>query len=275
MINVEQLTQTATELLLSYGPKLLLALVTLIVGFWVIKRVMSVFEKTLERSEVEVTLRKFLINLGGILLKALVIISVASMVGVETTSFIAMLGAAGLAVGLALQGSLANFAGGVLILFFKPFKVGDLVEAQGYLGIVKEIQIFVTILTTLDNRRIIIPNGLLSNGCLTNLNAEPHRRVDMPFGISYGDDVLKAKRVLQDVIATDSRVLQNPPSEVYVKEHGDSSINMLMRVWVKPEDYWAVFFNMHEQVKLAFDREDITIPFPQRDVHMIPESKSA
>lgn len=275
MINVEQLTQTATELLLSYGPKLLLALVTLIVGFWVIKRVMSVFEKTLERSEVEVTLRKFLINLGGILLKALVIISVASMVGVETTSFIAMLGAAGLAVGLALQGSLANFAGGVLILFFKPFKVGDLVEAQGYLGIVKEIQIFVTILTTLDNRRIIIPNGLLSNGCLTNLNAEPHRRVDMPFGISYGDDVLKAKRVLQDVIATDSRVLQNPPSEVYVKEHGDSSINMLMRVWVKPEDYWAVFFNMHEQVKLAFDREGITIPFPQRDVHMIPESKSA
>ena len=275
MINVEQLTQTATELLLSYGPKLLLALVTLIVGFWVIKRVMGVFEKTLERSEVEVTLRKFLINLGGILLKALVIISVASMVGVETTSFIAMLGAAGLAVGLALQGSLANFAGGVLILFFKPFKVGDLIEAQGYLGIVKEIQIFVTILTTLDNRRIIIPNGLLSNGCLTNLNAEPHRRVDMPFGISYGDDVLKAKRVLQDVIATDSRVLQNPPSEVYVKEHGDSSINMLMRVWVKPEDYWAVFFNMHEQVKLAFDREDITIPFPQRDVHMIPESKSA
>ena len=275
MINVEQLTQTATELLLSYGPKLLLALVTLIVGFWVIKRVMGVFEKTLERSEVEVTLRKFLINLGGILLKALVIISVASMVGVETTSFIAMLGAAGLAVGLALQGSLANFAGGVLILFFKPFKVGDLIEAQGYLGIVKEIQIFVTILTTLDNRRIIIPNGLLSNGCLTNLNAEPHRRVDMPFGISYGDDVLKAKRVLQDVIATDSRVLKNPPSEVYVKEHGDSSINMLMRVWVKPEDYWAVFFNMHEQVKLAFDREDITIPFPQRDVHMIPESKSA
>ncbi len=275
MVNVEQLTQTATELLLSYGPKLLLALITLIVGFWVIKRVMGVFEKALERSEVEVTLRKFLVNLGGILLKALVIISVASMVGVETTSFIAMLGAAGLAVGLALQGSLANFAGGVLILFFKPFKAGDLIEAQGYLGIVKEIQIFVTILTTLDNRRIIIPNGLLSNGCLTNLNAEPHRRVDMPFGISYGDDVLKAKRVLQDVIATDSRVLQNPPSEVYVKEHGDSSINMLMRVWVKPEDYWAVFFNMHEQVKLAFDREGITIPFPQRDVHMIPQAKSA
>ncbi len=164
MVNVEQLTQTATELLMSYGPKLLLAFLTLIVGFWIIKRVLAMFDVALERSQVEITLRRFLVNLGGILLKALVIISVASMVGVETTSFIAMLGAAGLAVGLALQGSLANFAGGVLILFFKPFKVGDLIEAQGYLGFVKEIQIFVTILTTLDNQRIIIPNGLLSNG---------------------------------------------------------------------------------------------------------------
>ncbi len=275
MLNIEQLTQTATELIMSYGPKLLLAIVTLLIGFAVIKRVMRAIENGLERSQVEITLRRFLVNLGGVLLKALVIISVASMVGIETTSFIAMLGAAGLAVGLALQGSLANFAGGVLILFFKPFKVGDLIEAQGYLGVVKEIQIFVTILTTLDNRRIIIPNGLLSNGCLTNLNAEPERRVDMTFGISYGDDVLQAKRILQDVIAQDSRVLPEPASEVYVKEHADSSINMLVRVWVKPADYWAVFFHMHEQVKITFDREGITIPFPQRDVHMIPATQSA
>jgi small conductance mechanosensitive channel len=189
-----------------------------------------------------------------------VVISVASMVGVETTSFIAMLGAAGLAVGFALQGSLANFAGGVLLLFFKPFKVGDLIEAQGYLGIVKEIQIFVTVLTTLDNQRIIIPNGLLSNGCLTNLNAEPHRRVDMVFGISYGDDVLQVKRILQEVLASDNRVLAEPASEVYVKEHAESSINMLVRVWVKPEDYCGVYFHMHGQVKLTFDREGISIP---------------
>ncbi len=275
MVTIEHLTQSAMDLVLSYGPKLLLAIITLIIGFAVIKRVMKVLENGLERSDVEITLRRFLINLGGVLLKALVIISVASMVGIETTSFIAMLGAAGLAVGLALQGSLANFAGGVLILFFKPFKVGDLIEAQGYLGVVKEIQIFVTILTTLDNRRVIIPNGLLSNGCLTNLNAEPQRRVDMTFGISYGDDVLKAKQILQDVIAQDSRVLSDPASEVYVKEHADSSINMLVRVWVKPEDYWGVFFHMHEQVKLVFDREGITIPFPQRDVHMIPAPQSA
>ncbi len=275
MINVEQLTQTATEMLMSYGPKLLLALLTLIVGFWIIKRVMTMCEGMMERSQVEVTLRKFLVNLGSILMKALVIISVASMVGVETTSFIAMLGAAGLAVGLALQGSLANFAGGVLILFFRPFKVGDLIEAQGYLGFVKEIQIFVTILTTLDNQRVIIPNGLLSNGCVTNLNAEPKRRVDMVFGISYSDDVLQVKRILQELIAADSRVLAEPASEVYVKEHGDSSINMLVRVWVKPEDYWGVYFHMHEQVKLTFDREGISIPFPQRDVHMIPASATA
>ena len=262
MVNVEQLTQTATELLMSYGPKLLLALLTLIVGFWMIKRGMALCEGMMERSQFEITLRKFLMNLGSILLKAVVIISVASMVGVATASFIAMLGAAGLAVGLALQGSLANFAGGVLILFFKPFKVGDLIEAQGYLGIVKEIQIFVTILTTLDNQRIIIPNGLLSNGCLTNLNAEPHRRVDMVFGISYGDDVLQVKRILHEVIASDSRVLTEPASEVYVKEHAESSINMLVRVWVKPENYWGVYFHMYEQVKLTFDREGISIPFP-------------
>ena len=275
MVNVEQLTQTATELLMSYGPKLLLALLTLIVGFWMIKRGMALCEGMMERSQFEITLRKFLMNLGSILFKAVVIISVASMVGVETTSFIAMLGAAGLAVGLALQGSLANFAGGVLILFFRPFKVGDLIEAQGYLGIVKEIQIFVTILTTLDNQRIIIPNGLLSNGCLTNLNAEPHRRVDMVFGISYGDDVLQVKRILHEVIASDSRVLTEPASEVYVKEHAESSINMLVRVWVKPENYWGVYFHMYEQVKLTFDREGISIPFPQRDVHMIPALKTA
>lgn len=275
MVNVEQLTQTATEMLMSYGPKLLLALLTLVVGFWIIRRVMGILEGTLERSQVEITLRKFLVNLGSILLKALVIISVASMVGVETTSFIAMLGAAGLAVGLALQGSLANFAGGVLILFFRPYKVGDLIEAQGYLGIVKEIQIFVTILTTLDNQRVIIPNGLISNGCVTNLNAEPQRRVDMVFGVSYSDDVLQVKRILQELIASDSRVLAEPVSEVYVKEHAESSVNMLVRVWVKPEDYWGVYFHMHEQVKLRFDREGISIPFPQRDVHMIPVSKTA
>ena len=275
MINLEKVTDQAIELAMNYGPKLVLAILTLIIGLWIIKRVIRVLDKTLQKGKVEVTLQRFLINVASVLLKAVLLISVASMVGIETTSLIAMLGAAGLAVGLALQGSLANFAGGVLILFFKPFKVGDLIEAEGHLGIVKEIQIFNTILRTLDNRRVIIPNGTLSNGCLTNLNAEGTRRVDMTFGISYSDDVLKAKDVLRKLMTSDERVLQNPAPEVYVSAHADSSINMLVRGWVKPENYWGVFFGMHEQVKLTFDREGISIPFPQRDVHLFNASSNA
>ncbi len=272
---MEQLDHTvgwAQNLALTYGPNFLLAILTLIVGWWIIKRVVHVGDRAMERSQVEGTLRGFLASMVGIVLKALLLISVASMIGIETTSFIAMLGAAGLAVGLALQGSLANFAGGVLILFFRPFKVGDLIEAQGFLGIVKEIQIFVTILTTLDNRRIIIPNGPLSNGCITNLNAESIRRIDMTFGISYGDDVLKAKEVIQKVISKDERILQDPSADVFVSEHGDSSVNFVVRPWVHPDHYWDVYFHMHEQLKLTFDREGISIPFPQRDVHLIKET---
>ncbi|MGB0910466.1 MAG: mechanosensitive ion channel family protein [Nitrospirales bacterium] len=275
---MEQLDDTASwarDLVLTYGPNLLLAIFTLLIGWWLVKRVVKVVDHAMERSQVEVTLRGFLASMVGIMLKALLLISVASMIGIETTSFIAMLGAAGLAVGLALQGSLANFAGGVLILFFRPFKVGDLIEAQGFLGIVKDIQIFVTIITTLDNRRIIIPNGPLSNGCITNLNAESLRRIDMTFGISYGDDVLKAKEVIQKVIAADERILQDPSPDVFVSEHGDSSVNFVVRPWVHPDHYWGVYFHMHEQLKLAFDREGITIPFPQRDVHVFKEAISA
>ena len=275
---MEQMEQTAgwaRELALTYGANVLLAIITLIVGWWLVKHVVNVVDRAMQRSEVEGTLRGFLSSMVGILLKALLLISVASMIGIETTSFIAMLGAMGLAVGLALQGSLANFAGGVLILFFRPFTVGDLIEAQGFLGVVKEIQIFVTILTSLDNRRIIIPNGPLSNGCITNLNAEAHRRVDMTFGISYGDDVLKAKDVIHQVLATDDRILKHPPPDVYVSEHADSSVNFVVRPWVHPDHYWDVYFYMHEQLKLAFDREGISIPFPQRDVHVFKEAVSA
>jgi len=271
MDQLEHTSSWVQNLVLTYAPKLLFAILTLIVGWWFVKRIVNVIERAMQRSHGEVTLRGFFKSIASVLLKSLLFISVASMIGIETTSFIAMLGAAGLAVGLALQGSLANFAGGVLILFFKPFKVGDLIEAQGYLGKVKEIQIFNTMLTTVDNRRVIIPNGLLSNGPLTNLNAETHRRVDMTFGISYGDDVRKAKEILRGLLDQDSRVLKTPPSEVYVSAHADSSVNLLVRGWVKPEDYWGVFFDMHEHVKLTFDQENITIPFPQRDVHLFKE----
>ncbi len=267
-INPEKLINQAVELAMTYTPKLVLALLTLLIGLWIINRLTNGLGKILHFREVEDTLVHFLKSLSNILLKALLLISVASMVGIATTSFVALLGAAGLAIGLALQGSLSNFAGGVLILLFKPYRIGDYIEAQGYGGIVKEIQVFNTILTTLDNQRVIIPNGLLSNGSITNVFAEPTRRVDITFGIGYGDDISKAKGVLQQVIDANTQVLSDQSKEIYVSAHADSSVNLLVRVWTDSPNYWDVYFSLYEQVKIAFDKEGITIPYPQRDVHI-------
>lgn len=267
--NIAKFADQAIEMAMLYLPKLLLAIFTLIIGFWIISKLAKGLEKVLSIRNVEATLQRFLSNLTSGTLKVMLIISVASMIGIETTSFIAMLGAAGLAIGLALQGSLSNFAGGVLILFFKPFKIGDVVDAQGYVGVIKEIQIFNTIITTMDNERVIIPNGILSNGPIKNLFAESDRRVDMTFGISYDDDLLKAKEVIRQLVHNDQRLLeQEKGHEIYVSAHADSSVNLLVRVWCQSENYWGVYFDMHENVKLAFDQEGITIPYPQRDVHM-------
>jgi small conductance mechanosensitive channel len=260
---------------MTYGSKLLLALLVLVIGWWLIGRVTGLMNAAMERAKVEITLRRFMRSLVGIGLKAVLLIIFASMVGVETASLIALLGAAGLAIGLALQGSLSNFAGGVLILFFRPFKANDVIEAQGFVGIVQEIQIFNTILRTLDNQRVVIPNGLLSNGCVKNLFVEPTRRVDLTFGISYGDDIGKAKAVLRQVVEADERILKDPVTDIFVSAHADSSVNFLVRPWVNSADYWPVYFGLMEEVKLAFDREDITIPFPQRDVHLFPTGESA
>ncbi|HAS76051.1 MAG TPA: mechanosensitive ion channel protein MscS, partial [Marinobacter adhaerens] len=215
------------------------------------------------------TLNKFLCGLIGAILKILLLISVASMVGIATTSFIAIIGAAGLAVGLALQGSLANFAGGVLILIFKPFKVGDTIDAQGYLGSVREISILYTIVDTFDNRRIVIPNGQLANASLTNLSAYETRRCDMSFGIGYGDDIDKAKAICKRLIEEDERALKDPEPLVVVGALGESSVDLTVRAWTKSGDLWPFYWDMHEKVKKAFDAEGISIPFPQRDVHMI------
>lgn len=269
---IEEYTELAIEMAMTYAPKLALAIVTLIVGLWIIGRVTGLIDRIMQARNTEPTLQRFLHSLLSILFKALLFISVASMVGIETTSFIAILGAAGLAVGLALQGSLANFAGGVLILLFKPFKVGDVIEGAGVLGIVREIQIFNTIMTTFDNKRIIVPNAQLSNNVLTNYSSEPTRRVDMVFGIGYGDDVLKAKEVLKELVSADERVLKDPAFEIYVKELGDSSVNFVVRAWVNAADYWPFYFAMQERVKLRFDQDGISIPFPQRDVHLYQHS---
>lgn len=263
----QEFSEWAMTFVMTYGPNFVLAIVTLIIGLWIINRIVGAADKALQ-NKMDPTLIKFVHSLTSIGLKAMLLISVASMVGIETTSFIAVLGAAGLAVGLALQGSLANFAGGALILMFKPFKVGDLIEAQGFIGTVKEIQIFNTIISTADNRRVIIPNGSLSNGSMININYESTRRVDMLFGIGYGDDINKAKDILAKLAAADERILKNPAVTIALSELADSSVNFVCRVWVNTPDYWGVFFDMHEKVKKAFDEEGISIPFPQQDVHM-------
>lgn len=270
--NVEQYVQMMTEMGIQFGTQLLTALIVWFIGAWIIKKFVKLLDVAMTKKKVELTLHQFLLSIFNITLKAILVIIFASMVGIETASLIAMLGAAGLAVGLALQGSLSNFAGGILILFFKPFKAGDVIDAQGYVGTVDEIQIFNTIIRTLDNQRVIIPNGLLSNGCVKNVFVEKTRRVDMTFGISYDDDLTKAKAILKEICDGDERILKDPEADIFISAHADSSINILVRPWVLSEDYWAVHFDTIEAVKLAFDKQGITIPYPQRDVHIYQQS---
>jgi small conductance mechanosensitive channel len=259
-------------MLMSYGPKLVLAIIVLIVGLWVIRIISRMVEKVMMKHEYDLSLQKFLVRLIGISLKAMLFISVISMVGVKTTSFVAVLGAAGLALGFALQGSLSNFAGGVMLLLFKPFQIGDVIETQGYTGKVEEIRIFNTIIKTFDNKKVIVPNGAVSGSSITNYTAEPIRRVDMTFGIGYDDDITRAREVLQKVVESDERILEDPEPMIVVSEHADSSVNFFVRPWCRTEDYWGVYFAMHEKVKLAFDREGISIPYPQQDVHLHREA---
>jgi small conductance mechanosensitive channel len=271
MNEVEQMNKfmdVAIELSIGYGPRLVLALITLLVGLWVIRAVTSGVTHAFETSGMELTLRNFLRSLINIGLKALLLISVASMVGIETTSFIAVLGAAGLAIGLALQGSLANFAGGVLLLVFRPYKVGDYIEAAGYMGSVRSIEIFSTVLTTSDNKTIIIPNGAVSNGAITNFSTQSTRRVDMVFGIGYEDDLREAKQVLSDLVAADDRILAEPLPLIVVSKLGESAVDISVKTWVNAADYWGVYYDMNENVKLGFDGKGISIPYPQSDVHL-------
>ncbi len=272
MENLQLYYEKGIDFLLKVIPDLLWAIVALIVGLWIIKILIKGLEKAMEKSNIEVSLRKFLRSIFAITLKILLLISVASMLGIATTSFVAIVGAAGLAVGLALQGSLANFAGGVLILLFKPFKVGDVIEGQGHVGKVDEIQVFNTILKTPDNKTIIIPNGALSNGSITNYSTENLRRVDMVFGIGYDDDIVKAKQLLFEILKSDARILKEPAPQVLLSELADSSVNFSVRAWVNSADYWNVYFDMHEKVKLVFDKNNISIPYPQHDVHLFNET---
>ncbi len=264
------LTQIMTKVwdwVFEVGPSLLLAIVTLFIGLRIIKVINKNIRKSLNKSTADPTLAPFLSNVIGALLKVVLFVSVASMVGIKTTSFVAILGAAGLAVGLSLQGSLSNFAGGVLILMLKPFKVGDFITAAGYSGTVEEIQIFYTKLTTPQNRQITIPNGALSNNSLTNFSAKEQVRLDIPVGISYDADIKQAKEVLKGLL-TDERILQDPEPQILVTELADNSVNLSLRIWVMAADYWPLNFDMLERIKYALDNAGIGIPYPQRDVHV-------
>ncbi|MFY0652486.1 MAG: mechanosensitive ion channel [Cyclobacteriaceae bacterium] len=261
-------TEDLMPLIMEYGQKLILIVVTLIIGFWVIGIVMKGLSKAMEKKELDKSLSLFLKSLLGTLLRIMLLISVASMAGIEMTSFIAILGAAGLAVGMALSGTLQNFAGGVMILLFKPFKVGDVIDAQGYVGSVNQIQIFNTILKTPDNKTIIIPNGGLSTGSMVNFSTETTRRVDWTVGIGYGDDADKAKSVIRRFLDEDERILQDPEPFIALSELADSSVNFTVRAWVNSADYWGVFFDFNEKVYKNFDKEGLNIPYPQMDVHV-------
>jgi small conductance mechanosensitive channel len=265
---VQKYLEMGYDLIVTHGVKVISAIIVLIIGLWIIKRVVKILNRIMEKREVNVSLRSFFSPLVSILLKVMLFISIAGMVGIETTSFIAVLGAAGLAIGLALQGTLANFAGGVMILLFKPFKVGDLIESQGHKGVVKEIHIFVTILLSPENKTVILPNAAVSGNDIVNYTTQGVIRVDMTFGISYDSNIKEAKTVLMNIIQNHPKVLKDPAPFVGVSALADSSVNLAVRPYTKPEDYWEVYFHVYEEGKLALDKAGIVIPFPQVDVHM-------
>lgn len=250
------------ELAKEFGPKLLTAILIFIIGAWVIKRIVGATRKMMAKSNYDESLQRFLLNLISWALRIFLILVVISQLGVDVTTFAAVIAAAGLAVGLALQGSLSNFAGGVLIMIFKPYKIGDLIEAQGELGVVKEIEIFTTKMTTPQNKLAIIPNGAMANGNIINYTVEGKMRVDTTIGVGYGEDIKKTKEVLMAVLTTNPLVLKDPAPSVNVSELADSSVNFAVRPYCKPEHYWDVYFGTLENCKLALDKAGIEIPYP-------------
>lgn len=268
MENMDKYLDQLVSMAVEYGPKLVSAVLTLIIGLWIIRMITGGLAKVFRKRAFDPSLESFLLSLSGIVLKVLLFVSVAGMVGIQMTSFVAILGAAGLAIGMAMSGTLGNFAGGVMILIFKPYKIGDFVEMQGYSGSVKDIQIFITVLTTGDNKTIFIPNGPISTGSMINYSTQPKRRVDFVFGIGYDDDIDKARATILKIVDADERVHKDPKPLVVVSSLGDNAVNLTVRVWADAPDYWGVFFGTTEAVKKTFDAEGISFPYPQRDVHL-------
>ena len=260
--------QSVIAFITAFGMKLLGAIIVLVVGLYVIKLVKKFIRTSKRMDKMDKGLRTFLVSFSSVVLSIVLVITVAAILGVPATSFLTILASCGLAVGLALQGSLSNFAGGVLILLFKPFKVGDFIDAGGKLGTVTEINVVYTVLTTLDNKRVTIPNGSITNAVVENYSAEDLRRVDLVFTASYTNDLNKVKSIISDVIAKHPLALQDPAPFVRMSKHAENALEYTVRIWCKNADYWDVYFDVIEQVKQAFDANDISIPFPQLDVHV-------
>lgn len=262
------MTDIIDTMIIPFVRSLALALIVLIVGLFVIRRITQMFSKQIDRSKLDSTLKPFLVSLANAILKILLVLSVISILGIDTTSFVAVLAAAGFAIGLAFQGSLSNFAGGILLLIFRPFKVGDFVEAGGFSGSVEAINILTTTLTTPDNKVVYVPNGTLSNTSIVNYSVKETRRVDWKFGVGYDDDQDKVKEILRDIVLSHPLVLKEPDPFVRMSEHGDSAVVFTVRVWVNSGDFFTVMFDVIEEVKRRFDKENISIPYPQMDIHM-------
>ncbi|GAA0753485.1 mechanosensitive ion channel family protein [Psychroflexus lacisalsi] len=273
MNGIGELVSVFLDKVISYLPSIIAALVILILGLWVIKLIIGRLRKVMEKREVDPGVRGFALSILGVVLKILLFIVIITKLGVETTSFAAILAAAGLAIGLALQGSLSNFAGGVLIIILKPYRVGDFIEAQGESGSVTEISIFYTILTTPNNQRIVIPNGQLSNNKVTNYSYEPTRRNVMTVGISYDSDIKKSREVLLKIVNSDERTLKDPAPVVFVGGLGDNSVDLSLRFWANQADYWGLHFDTIEKLKTELEDAGVSFPFPQRDVHLYDMSK--
>lgn len=262
--NLQSLVEKYAAEALHYAPKLIMALLVLVIGIWLANRLAKLIAKTLNKKGIDVSLQSFLSSLISVALKVIVLITVAGMLGIQTTSFVAILGAMGLAVGLALQGSLANFAGGVLTLIFKPYKVGDLIESQGQTGWVKEIQIFNTVLTTPENKTVILPNGAVSNNTIINLSKENALRVDIVMAVAPQNDIQKVRTVIDEVYASDPLILKEPKATTHILKMGDGMVTLAIRPYATPETYWDVYFSMHEKIKIAFEKHQIDAPVPHR-----------
>ncbi len=269
--NIDKYVEMVTYWVTTYSVKIIAALLILFIGKWVARKITSLIAKLMERNKVDITLVRFLDSIMYYSLMVMVVIAAAGQLGINTTSFLTVVGAAGLAIGLALKDSLSNFASGVMLVLFRPYRVHDYVNIGGVSGNVVSISLFTTELNTVDNQKVIVPNASITANVITNVTANPTRRVDLVIGIGYGDDIKKAKEVIHSVLAEEKRLLENPAPLVAVSELGDSSVNFVVRPWVKTVDYWSVYFALQENIKLAFDANGISIPFPQQDVHLFQE----